>query len=119
MKKILVLGASLKPERYSNKAIKLLNKHGFDVIAIGLRGGTVSNTQIQTGKPNIAEIDTITMYMNPQRQENFYEYILSLNPRRVIFNPGTENPDFINLLKEKNIETVQNCTLVMLNAGLF
>ncbi len=119
MKKTLVIGASLKPERYSNMAIKSLRKHGFDVVAIGLKEGIVSDTQIQVGMPDIAGIDTVTMYINPHRQADFYEYILSLKPGRVIFNPGTENIDFINLLQKNKIQVVQNCTLVMLNSGLF
>jgi len=119
MKKTLVIGASLKNERYSNMAIKLLRKYNFDVVAIGLRQGIVSDVEIQKDKIVFDDIHTVTIYLNQQRQAEFYNYIFSLNPKRVIFNPGTENQEFVDLLNEKNIEIVEHCTLVMLNSGMF
>ncbi len=117
--KVLVIGASLKPERFSNMAIKLLKKYGHDVYALGLREGKVEGVEIFTDKRQLSDIHTVTLYLNPQRQQEYYDYVLSLKPKRVIFNPGTENPEFKQLLENQNIETVENCTLVMLRSGLF
>ena len=118
-KKTVVIGASTKPERYSNKAIRLLRRYGYPVEAIGLRPGDVGDVSIKTGFPELEEVHTFTIYMRPQRQQPFYAYIMGLKPKRVIFNPGTENDEFIELLEEEGIEVVEHCTLVMLNAGLF
>ena len=118
-KKTIVLGASTKPQRYSYRAINMLREYGHPVVAVGLRKGRVADVDIQTGQPTIDNVDTVTLYLNPKNQEPHYQYILDLKPRRVIFNPGTENPDFINRLKENGIQTIENCTLVMLGSGLF
>lgn len=118
-KKTLVIGASLKPERYSNMAIKKLTNHGYEVVAIGLRNGIVNGVEIMTDKPAFEDIHTVTMYINPDHQVEFIDYILSLKPKRIIFNPGTENPEFENLAKQNGIEVLENCTLVMLNSGIF
>jgi predicted CoA-binding protein len=118
-KKTVVLGASLKEERYSNSAVKLLRKYGHPVVAIGLRQGTVADVIIKKGKPEITDVHTVTMYINPKRQTEYYDYILSLSPKRIIFNPGTENQELTKMAVEKNIEVVEHCTLVMLRSGLF
>ncbi len=118
-KKTLVIGASLKEERFSNSAIKLLRKYNHPVVAIGLRKGTVADVEITTDKPQLTDIHTVTMYINPKRQADFFDYILSLSPKRIIFNPGTENEALIKAAKEKGIETIENCTLVMLRSKLF
>jgi len=118
-KKTVVIGASTKPERYSNKAIRLLRSYGYPVEAIGLRQGEVSDVSIKTGFPSLDNVHTFTIYMRPQRQKPFYEYVIGLKPKRVIFNPGTENDEFTNLLESNGIEIIGNCTLVMLNTGLF
>jgi len=118
-KKTLVIGGSLKPERYSNKAIKKLLDYGYQVYSIGLREGKVNGVNIETGLVEFKDIDTVTMYLSESRQNNYYEYILQLKPQRVIFNPGTENPDFAKTLKNNNIEVIEHCTLVMLDYGLF
>ena len=110
----LVIGASLKPYRYSNMAIKRLLSHGLSVRAIGLRKGDVSGVPIDLGHPDYSDIDTVLMYINPRRQPEYTEYIINLRPRRVIFNPGTENAELESLLAEKNIEVVEACSLVML-----
>lgn len=110
----LVLGASLKPERYSNKAIKRLISNGLDVLAVGNREGVVENTPIITEKKHFENIDTVTLYLNPKRQKEYYDYIIGLAPRRVIFNPGTENMEFIKMLESQNIESELACTLVLL-----
>jgi len=115
MKKVtLVIGASLKSERYSNKAIKRLRSYNHEVKAIGLRAGEVENVTIIKEKLPFKDIDTVTLYLNPKRQEEYYKYIISLKPRRVIFNPGTENMDFVILLQENNIISEIACTLVLL-----
>ena len=119
MKKTLVIGASLNENRYSNMAIKLLRKFEHEVCAIGLREGTIVDVNIQKNKSNYTDIHTVTLYLNPQRQEEFYDYILSLKPKRIIFNPGTENIQLQQLAQKQNIETIEHCTLVMLRSGLF
>jgi predicted CoA-binding protein len=113
-KKTLVFGASLKPERYSNIAINRLRDYNHEVKAFGLRQGEVAGVTIDTDLLQYKAIDTVTLYLNPKRQEAYYDYIMSLKPNRVIFNPGTENPDFYKLLNEKHIEYEVACTLVLL-----
>ncbi|WP_147675988.1 CoA-binding protein [Algibacter pacificus] len=113
-KKTLVIGASIKPERYSNRAIKKLVTHKHEVVAIGLKKGNVAGIEIDTEFIPYQSIDTVTLYLNPKRQEPYYNYIVSLKPQRVIFNPGTENPEFYRLLKENNIIIEVACTLVLL-----
>ncbi|WP_445385480.1 CoA-binding protein [Robiginitalea sp. IMCC44478] len=119
MVKTLVFGASLNPGRYSNIAIKRLVQHGYEVVAFGLRSGTAHGIPVRTSLENIGDIDTITLYMNPRRQEAFYQKILEIRPRRVIFNPGTENPELYALLKREGISLEIGCTLVMLSMGQY
>ncbi|NOX86601.1 MAG: CoA-binding protein [Chlorobi bacterium] len=118
-KKTLVIGGSPKPDRYSNKAIRLLLKYGYPVVSTGAREAEVEGVKIQTGTPPFEDIHTVTLYVGPARQPQLYDYVISLKPKRIIFNPGTENDEFIELARKNNIETVENCTLVMLNSGLF
>ncbi len=118
-KKTLVIGGSLKPERYSNKAINKLLDYGHQVYSIGLREGEVNGVKIETGLSDFKEIDTVTMYLGESRQNDYFDYILHLKPQRVIFNPGAENHDFAKTLKKNNIEVIEHCTLVMLDYGLF
>ncbi|MFT5256805.1 MAG: putative CoA-binding protein [Arenicella sp.] len=113
-KKTLVIGASLKENRYSNKAIKKLTGAHIPVVAIGLLKGVVASISIDTEKVLYQNIHTITLYLNQKRQAEYYNYIIGLKPNRVIFNPGTENNDFVALLQENNIETEVACTLVLL-----
>jgi len=117
--KTLVFGASLKDERYSNKAVKLLRKYHQDVVAIGGRAGRVSDVEIQTGHPDLSGIDTITMYMGEDRQQDHEEYLLSLKPRRIIFNPGAENTEFAQRARSQGILTEEACTLVLLRTGQY
>ena len=117
--KVLVIGASLKEDRYSNKAIKMLNHFEHDVLAIGLRDGIVDGITIIKDKENFENIDTITLYLSASRQAEFYDYIIKLKPKRVIFNPGTENNDFSRQLDLEKIEHENSCTLVLLQSGLF
>ena len=110
----LVLGASEHPERYSYLAVKKLRQAGKQVVALGNRPGHIGDTEIITGKPPLNNIDTVTLYLNPLRQKDYYDYILSLNPQRIIFNPGAENPELEALAREHHIQPQVACTLVLL-----
>ncbi|MCH9661205.1 MAG: CoA-binding protein [Bacteroidetes bacterium] len=114
MKKTLVIGASTNKARYSNIAIHRLLANNHPVVAFGLREGTVGGVSIQTERLLFEDIDTVTLYIGPKHQPEYYEYIVSLNPKRVIFNPGTENPNFYQILTENNIVPEIACTLVLL-----
>ena len=118
-KKTLVIGASPKPERYSNKAIKKLLDYGHQVYSIGLREDVVNGVKIETGLAEFKEIDTVTMYIGKQRQNGYLDYILKLKPQRVIFNPGSENPEFVDILESNETEVIEHCTLVTRYYGLF
>jgi len=118
-KKTLVLGASLNLSRYSNLAINRLVSYDQPIVAIGLRKGEIAGVSISTEKENFEDIDTVTLYLNPQRQKEYYEYIISLKPKRVIFNPGTENPEFYSLLQKNNIKVEVACTLVLLGTNQY
>lgn len=118
-KKTLVFGASTNPSRYSNLAIHRLVAHGHEVVAFGLRKGFVAGVEIDTELKHYNELDTVTLYMNPVRQVDYYDYLISLKPKRIIFNPGTENPEFYKRLREKHIDFDQACTLVLLNINAY
>jgi len=118
-KKTIVLGASLNPSRYSNLAINKLVQNKHEVIAIGLKPGNVAGVEIDTENKPFEDVDTITLYLNAQRQKGFYDYILELKPKRVIFNPGTENPELYALLQKNNIEAEVACTLVLLGTNQY
>jgi predicted CoA-binding protein len=118
-KKTLVLGASLNPARYSNIAIKRLMRYNQPTVAIGLRKGEVEGIKIETEKIPFENIDTVTLYLGPPRQQEYYDYIVSLHPLRVIFNPGTENPELYQILRDENIEVEIACTLVMLGTNQY
>ena len=113
-KKTLVLGASLKPDRYSHKAITMLVEKGHSVIAIGSNRGEVAGIVIRTKNIPLANINTVTLYLNATRQKEYYNYILETKPKRVIFNPGTENQEFYQLLQQNKISIEIACTLVLL-----
>ncbi len=121
IKKTLVLGASLKSVRYSNIAIEMLREYHHPVVAFGLRKGIVNDVEIVTSLTQIEEenIDTITLYLNPKRQKEYYQFILNLKPKRVIFNPGTENLELMQLLDKKNIFYEVACTLTLLRTNQF
>jgi predicted CoA-binding protein len=115
MKTTLVLGASLKSDRYSNKAILSLLKNGFKVIAVGNKEGITHGLNITKHIPlETNSIDTITLYINAKNQIPYFDHILRLNPRRIIFNPGTENREFARIANVNGIEVIEGCTLVML-----
>lgn len=115
--KTVVLGASNNPIRYSYTAVKQLLHRGHEVIPVGIKKGAIEGVPIQNGTPELEDVHTITLYLNPQRQKEYYDYILGLQPQRIIFNPGTENPELLQLAKEQGIETEIACTLVMLSVG--
>lgn len=118
-RKTLVLGASENPQRYSNLALQQLIFHHHPVVAIGKKAGMVKGIPITTDKKVFDDIDTVTLYLNPANQKQYYDYILSLNPKRIIFNPGTENRELASLARNNGVETLQACTLVMLSTGQF
>ena len=117
LKKTVVIGASTNPGRYAYLAIKALREKGHPVEAVGLRGGNVDDVEIKTEHLPIADVDTVTLYVGPKHQHAWIPYIESLNPKRVIFNPGTENPEWERSLNEKGIETTESCTLGRLSIG--
>jgi predicted CoA-binding protein len=118
-KKTLVLGASDNPSRYSNLAVQRLRNHGHPVVAVGRKHSFVSDVEINTEKKPWANIDTITIYLNPAHQQEYYDYILSLKPKRIIFNPGAENDELLTLAEENGINTIEACTLVMLSTNQY
>jgi len=118
-KKTLVLGASDHPGRYSYLALTRLRGNGHPVVAIGRKRATVGDVEIGTDKELLVGIDTVTLYLNPIHQKEYYDYILSLHPRRVIFNPGAENSELATLARANGIEPVEACTLVLLSTGQY
>ena len=116
---VLVLGASTNTSRFSYLAIKKLLRFGHEVHAIAPRPGNIDEVIFDTEKIEYQNIDTVTLYLSAPNQTSYYDYILKLKPERVIFNPGTENPELESMLQENKIEAIQNCTLVMLDAGIF
>lgn len=119
MKKTLVIGASTNPNRYSYLAIQKLVSAKQPVVAIGLKKGVVEGVEFETEKLPFEDIDTVTLYIGAKHQPEYYHYIVSLQPKRVIFNPGTENPEFYTILKENNIEVEVACTLVLLSTNQY
>jgi predicted CoA-binding protein len=118
-KKTLVLGASDNPARYSYLAINRLRASGHPVEAIGRKKMNVFEVPVETVKQPFNDIDTVTLYLNPTNQKEYYDYILSLHPKRLIFNPGAENPELYDLAKKAGIQPVEACTLVLLSTGQF
>jgi predicted CoA-binding protein len=116
-KKTLVLGASPTPARYSCKAIKRLLSHGHDVVAIGKAESEIDGLKIVKDMPEITDLHTVTMYLNPYKQELYLDYIIELSPKRIIFNPGSYNAKLDKLARQAGIEVVEDCTLVMLDTG--
>lgn len=116
-KKTVVIGASINPERYAYKATIALQRHQHEVIPVGIKEGIINGIEIIKGKPLVANVDTVTLYVGPKNQVEWIDYVLSLKPKRVIFNPGTENPEFEQILLKNSIEPIEACTLVMLSIG--
>ncbi|MBL7742219.1 MAG: CoA-binding protein [Chitinophagaceae bacterium] len=118
-KQTLVLGASDNPSRYSYLAIQKLRRYEHPVIAIGRKNTKVGDVVIEKETKPFSGVDTVTLYLNPTNQEEYYDYILSLNPKRIIFNPGAENEELARLAAENNIQTIEACTLVLLSTGQY
>tara|TARA_R110001592_G_scaffold157931_1_gene388833 strand:+ start:696 stop:1058 length:363 start_codon:yes stop_codon:yes gene_type:complete len=120
MKRTLILGASPNPGRYAYKATVMLSEHNHPIFPVGLRAGEIEGHQILVNTPVIKDIDTVTLYVGSQNQPMYYDYILNqIKPKRIIFNPGTENPEFQKLAEEKGIETEIACTLVLLSTNQY
>jgi uncharacterized protein len=118
-KKTLVIGASTNPERYSFLAVNKLLRYKHNVVAVGLKTGTIATVPIETSLIPFDNIDTVTLYVNPTNQKAYYDYILSLQPKRIIFNPGTENEELEQIATKNNIEVIEACTLVMLSTDQY
>ena len=118
-KKTLVLGASTNPERFGYMAVRKLKYHNIPVVAVGLREGDISGVRIEKPFPKFEDIHTVTLYIGPKNLPAYYDYILSLNPKRVIFNPGTENPELEEILIQNDIHVEEACTLVLLGSGQY
>lgn len=118
-KTTLVLGASANPTRYSNIAINRLRRNNHPVVAIGKRNGMVGDTPVETAPRDIDNLDTVTLYLNPNNQKPYYQYIMDLKPKRIIFNPGTENDELAEMAQKEGIQPVEACTLVLLSTGQY
>ena len=121
MKKTVIIGATPNRSRYAYLAAGRLTEHGHEIVPVGIKSGEVFGKPILDirQKPDIRQVDTVTLYIGPHRQPEWYDYILSLMPKRIIFNPGTENPEFEKKVERLEIEVVEGCTLVMLSTGQF
>ncbi|MDO1446766.1 CoA-binding protein [Rhodocytophaga aerolata] len=119
MKKTVVLGATDNPERFAYRAAHSLVRHGYEIAPVGIKQGTVAGKDIINDKKVIPDVHTVTLYVGSRNLPEWYDYILSLNPKRIIFNPGTENDELMRLANEKGIQTIEGCTLVMLSAGMY
>jgi predicted CoA-binding protein len=119
MKKTLIFGASTNPARYSYLVANKLARKGYPIVNVGRKKGEVAGVEIEPPEHIYDDIDTITVYVGPQNQSSYTDYILKTKPKRVIFNPGAENPDFAAQLQEQGVETIEACTLVMLNTGQY
>lgn len=118
-KKTLILGASTNPERYSYKAAHRLTSAGHPIVNIGLKNGEVAGEAILPAGTTVDGVDTVTLYIGPRLQPQYYQYLMDLKPRRIIFNPGTENEELYNMAEEAGIEAIEACTLVMLGTGQY
>lgn len=118
-KKTVVFGASVNPARYSFLAVNKLTTFGHPVVAIGKRKGEIAKVEIETEAKPIENVDTVTLYLNPANQKQYYNYILSLHPKRIIFNPRAENDELIKLANKEGIKTMEACTLVLLSTGQY
>ena len=119
MIKTVVLGASPKLSRFSYKAVRSLIRHNYEVVPVGQHEGEIEGLKIETNLPQLDNIHTIALYVAPENQIHYKEYIKSLHPRRLILNPGTENDDIIKFAKDNDINVIEDCTLVMLNNGRY
>ena len=118
-KKTLIIGATPNPSRYAYKAAHRLVQSGHPIVNVGIKKGEVANHPIEKPEQVHKDIDTITLYVNPSNQKALYDYILGTAPKRIIFNPGTENPELVKKAEEKGIETMEACTLVLLSINQY
>jgi len=118
-KKTLVLGASDNPSRYSYLAVQRLRQYGHPVVAIGRKNTNVADVAVGVAKEPFDNIDTVTLYLNPLHQQEYYEYILSLHPNRIIFNPGAENDELAHQAEQSGIQVMEACTLVLLSTNQY
>jgi hypothetical protein len=118
-KPTVVIGASDNPERYAYKATLSLQKHGHTVYPVGLKDGEINGIKMTSDRSFISGVDTVTMYVGPKNQPSWYDYILSLKPKRIIFNPGAENPELEELAQKQGIQCEEACTLVLLSIGQY
>lgn len=118
-KKTLILGATTNPGRYAYLAAHRLVAAGHDIVNIGIKNGESAGVEIQPAGEVVPGIDTVTLYIGPQRQPAYYNYILETHPKRIIFNPGTENPELEDLAQQQGIEVMRACTLVLLSTGQY
>jgi predicted CoA-binding protein len=119
MSATLILGATPNPSRYAYLAAHKLTNFGHEIINVGIKQGEVAGVEILNGEPDVAEVDTVTLYLGPRHQPPYYDWLIGLKPRRIIFNPGTENPELAMLARKAGIETEVACTLVMLSSGQY
>lgn len=119
MKKVLVIGASPQPWRYAYKAVRMLQDYKYEVIALGKTSDRIGKTFIHTKREQWTGIHTTTLYLNPQNSAEMQDYILQLAPKRLIINPGAENPELEEAARKEGIEVMRACTLVMLSTGAF
>ena len=121
MKKTVIIGATTNPGRYAYLAAQMLTNYQHDIVPVGLKEGSVFGKEILDilEKPPVSNVDTVTMYIGPQRQPEYYNYILDMKPKRIIFNPGTENDEFIKMAEAQGVEALEACTLVMLRTGQY
>ena len=119
MKKTLIIGATNNPGRYANLAAHRLTAYGHDIINVGIKNGEVAGVPIERAGVIHPDVDTITLYVGPQHQSEYFDYILKTKPKRIIFNPGTENAELEILAEENGIETMDACTLVLLSTGQY
>jgi len=117
--KTLILGATPNPTRYAYRAAHRLVDNDHEIINVGIKQGEVAGVPILNGQPDVEDVDTVTLYVGPKHQPAYYEWLIGLKPRRIIFNPGTENAELSKLAREKGIETEIACTLVMLASGQY
>lgn len=118
-KKTLILGATDNTSRYANMAANRLVAYGHPIVNVGIKSGQAAGVEIEKAGTIYKDIDTITLYLGPQNQDQYYDYILESKPKRIIFNPGTENPVLEELAQQNGIETLEACTLVMLSTGQY
>ena len=118
-KPTLILGATPNPQRYAYVAAERLRRAGHSIIPVGIKTGRVQGQEILHGLPDVPEVDTVTLYVGARHQPDYYDWLLRVAPQRMIFNPGTENPELETMAREAGIEVVRGCTLVMLGTGQY